>query len=236
MFKYPPDSISKVRCIPLVAIVLVLSFEPLRAAAILTNGGFTGSLSSWTASGTLFNTGDAAVFSDAVAAPTSIFQSVAFPLDLISLELVFDVFNGLSPSVIGGFLPDSFYVTLYIGVAPFGSSLAGGSFDQAVGLFDLDSAGAFNTAVGASFGLSPKGAGWTRFTLNRTTAPGFSGPGFATVAFEFYNLNGMGSDSVVSVDNVSLIAVVPELGPLALLLPTGALLLLRRHRPSMSFA
>lgn len=102
MFKYPPDSISKVRCIPLVAIVLVLSFEPLRAAAILTNGGFTGSLSSWTASGTLFNTGDAAVFSDAVAAPTSIFQSGALPLDLISLELVFDVFNGLSPSVIGG--------------------------------------------------------------------------------------------------------------------------------------
>jgi hypothetical protein len=238
MFGHLPDRISKVRCIPLVALVLALSFESLWAASILTNGGFNGSLSSWTDSGTVFNTGDSAVFSDSVATPTAIFQSGALPLDLISMELVFDVFNGVSPSVIGGFLPDSFYATLYLGVAPFGSSLAGGNFDQAVGLFDMDSAGAFNTAAGALFGPSPKGAGWARFTLSQTTAPGFTGPGFATVAFEFYNLNGTGSDSVIAVDNVSLVttAVVPEPGPLAFLLPAGALLLSRRRRKNQAFS
>jgi hypothetical protein len=58
------------------------------------------------------------------------------------------------------------------------------------------------------------------------------------VAFEFYNLNGTRSDSVVAVDNVSLVttAVVPEPGPLAFLLPAGALLLSRRRRKNQAFS
>ena len=127
-----------------------------------------------------------------------------------------------------GFVADAFFATLYFGTAPFGATLAGGSFEQAVGLFDLDSSGAFNVAPGATFGPSPKGAGWTRYTLSQVMAPG-SPAGFATLAFEFYNLNGSGADSVVAVDNVSLVTV-PEAGVAALLIPATLCLLVRRRR------
>ena len=124
-------------------------------------------------------------------------------------------------------MPDAFFATLYLGASPFGPTLAGGSFDQAVGLFDLDSSGAFNVASGAAFGPSPKGAGWTRYSLSQVMAPG-SPAGYATLAFEFYNLNGSGSDSVVAIDNVSLVAV-PEPGAFPLLIPATVWLLLRRR-------
>lgn len=231
MLGHPLDHISKFRCIPFAAIALALSFDSLSAASILTNGNFTGSLSSWTSSGTIFNTGDAAVFADSVTTPTSIFQSGQLPLDGVIIELTLDIFNGLSPSILGGFLLDSFFATLYVGRESFGATLVGGKFDQAVGLFDMDATGTYNLAPGASFGPSPKGGSWTRFKHSQTISPGTTAPGFATVAFEFYNLNGTGSDSVVSVDNVSLVTTaVPEPGLLAFLLPASALLLLRRYR------
>ena len=200
----------------------------LRAASILSNGDFTGSTASWTTSGTVVNTGDAAVFSDSVATPTSMYQSGVLARDLSRIDLVFDLFNRLSATVPTGFVADAFFATLYFGTAPFGATLAGGSFEQAVGLFDLDSSGAFNVAPGATFGPSPKGAGWTRYTLSQVMAPG-SPAGFATLAFEFYNLNGSGADSVVAVDNVSLVTV-PEAGVAALLIPATLCLLVRRRR------
>lgn len=47
----------------------------------------------------------------------------------------------------------------------------GGSFDQAIELFDLDFSGAFNVAPGAPICASPKGAGWTQFTPSQVTEP-----------------------------------------------------------------
>jgi hypothetical protein len=222
--KIPPH------CSLLVASFLVAPFHELGAASILINGEFSGSLSSWTTSGTVFNTGNSAVFSDSVSPAVTVFQSGSFPGSLVRLELSFDFFNGLSPSVPPGFVPDGFFATLYLGASPFGPTLVGGIFDQALGLFDLDSSGAFNPAPGASFSASPKGAGWTRFTLSQASSPAFTSPGFATVAFEFYNLNGTGSDSVVAIDNVSLVTVVPEPGPSVLLGFSLALPLVRRRR------
>jgi hypothetical protein len=98
-------------------------------------------------------------------------------------------------------------------------------------LVDLDANRAFNVAAGAIFGPSPKGVGWTRYTLTQLMDPAFAEPGFATVAFEFYNLNGIGADSVMAVDNVSLVAVVPEPGAAVLLLLSAALLARLRLRP-----
>lgn len=205
---------------------------PSHAAFVLTNGDFTGNLDSWISFGTVFNTGDAAVFSDSVATPASLHQSGAVSGDLIAVELSFDFLNGLSTSVPGGFLADSFYATLYFGTLAFGPTLIGGTFDQALGLFDLDSSGPFHVADGATFGASPKGLGWTRYTLMYPTAPAFTGPGFVTLAFEFYNLNGTASDSVVAIDNVSLNTVVPEPGQPLLLSLSAVALLLRRRRSS----
>ncbi len=214
-------------------LLLGLSALDLQATSILSNGDFTGSTASWTTFGTVFNTGDAAVFSDSVATPTSIYQSGALAQDLSRVDVVFDLLNGLSARVPTGFVADTFFATLYFGTSPFGSTLAGGSFDQAVGLFDLDASGAFNVAAGAAFGPSPKGAGWTRYTLSQVMAPG-SPAGFATLAFEFYNLNGSASDSVVAIDNVSLVTV-PEPGAAALLVPATVCLLVRRRRRSDDF-
>jgi len=216
---------------PLPMILLLLGGD-LRAAGLMLNSDFTGSLSSWTAAGTVFNTGDTAVFSDSVATPTSIFQTAAAPSAFTGFDLSFDVFNGLSSTVPGGFVPDSFFATLYLGSSPFGATLAGGAFDVAIALFDMDFSGGYNLASGASFGPSPKGSGWTRYSLSRVTAPTFTDPGFLTLAFEFFNLNGVGSDSVAAIDHVTLIPSVPEPGISALLVLTAFTLCLRRRRPS----
>jgi hypothetical protein len=197
------------------------------AANLMINGDFTGSLSSWTVTSTAFNTGGAAIFSDSVSSPVSIFQSVEGPT---GFSLSFDYFNGLSSTVLGGFVPDTFYATLFLGTTPFGSTLAGGTYDEVIPLFDLDSSGAFNLAAGTILGSSPKGTGWTRYTLHRETAPAFTSPVFMTLAFEFFNLNGTNSDSVAGVDNVQLTAIVPEPGRATFLLFGLSALLLRRRR------
>jgi hypothetical protein len=214
------------------AIVAALAFCLSRsvASSLLVNHEFTGSLTSWTASGTVFNTGDSAVFSDSVVTPTSLFQSVIVPTDFQGFDLVFDFFNGLSSTVQPGFVPDVFFATIYLGVDPFGPSLAGGLFDMVIPLFDLDHTGAFNLASGATLSTSPKGAGWTRYSLTRQTAPFFTDPGYMTVAFEFFDLNGTGSDSVAAVDNVALLKAIPEPGKAALLLLSSIFAILRRRR------
>ena len=204
--------------------------KSLSAANGIGNGEFTGGLSQWITSGTLFNTGDTAVFSDSVSTPLALFQSSAVPGSLVAVELSFDILNGMSSVTTSGFLPDSFFATLYLGSSAFGTNLPGGVFDQAIALFDMDASGPFNTASGATFSPSPKGAGWSRFTLTLDTAPAFTGPGHATVAFEFYNLNGTGSDSVVAVDNVSLITIVPKPSSALLLFMATASLIVRRKR------
>lgn len=197
------------------------------AANLLINGDFTGSLSSWTVSNTVFNTGDAAIFSDSVASPVSMFQSVEGPT---GFSLSFDYFNGLSSTVLGGFVPDTFFATLFLGTTPFGSTLAGGTYAEAIPLFDLDSSGAFNLASGTILGASPKGTGWTRYTLHRETAPAFTSPVVMTLAFEFFNLNGINSDSVAGVDNVLLTSIVPEPGRTSFILFGLSVLFLRRRR------
>lgn len=209
---------------------LLLAFLPgAEAATVLSNGDFTGSLADWTAAGPVFNTTDAAVLTDVLPAPAVIFQTGGLPAGVAELSLTFDYRDGLSPTVAGGFLRDTFFATIFFGRDPFGSSLAGGVFEQVLGLFDLDANGEFNVAPGASFGPSPKGAGWSRFTL--ALNPAFTEPGFATLAFEFYNLNGIAADSVMAVDNVSLVAVVPEPGVAGLLVLSAASLVCRRRRP-----
>jgi hypothetical protein len=204
----------------------------LKAASIFGNGEFTGSLASWNTSGTVLNTGDTAVFSDSSLTPLSIFQTGGLPPGFERFELSFDFLDGLSPTVPFGFLPDAFFGTLYLGGSPFGPTLAAGVYDQAIGLFDLDAFGLFNVVPGGVFGASPKGAGWTRFSLTQVMPSGVALPEFATVAFESYNLNGTAADSVVAVDNVLFIVVVPEPGPASLLLLGAATFLIRRRRPA----
>ena len=221
---------------PIVLLALLIplvSGRESRGAGLMLNSEFTGSLSSWTTGGTVFNTGDSAVFSDSVATPTSIFQTAAVPGAFVGFDLSFDVFNGLSSTVPGGFVPDAFFATMYLGVNPFGPTMAGGVYDDAIPLFDMDFSGGYNLASGASFGPSPKGAGWTRYSLSQITAPAFTDPGYLTLAYEFFNLNGASSDSVAAIDNVTLIPSVPEPGRVALVVLAAFTICLRRWRPSI---
>lgn len=199
-----------------------------RAANAVVNGEFATSLTPWRVEGSVFNTGSSGVLSDSLSFRSVLFQSI--PVDANSgLVLEFDLLNGLSSSAGGGFVPDSFYATLYFGSQAFGSTISGSVFDTAFALFDMDSTGSFALASGGSFGPSPKGAGWSRFTLDRDGSLGFP-TGYLTIAFEMYNLNNVASDSVVAIDNVSLVPV-PEPST-AGLLATASILLIRRTRPS----
>ncbi len=209
-----------------------MSLPPAEAANVLVNGEFTGSVTGWTNEGaTVFNTGDSAVFSDSVASASGLFQSVAILADTVRFEIVFDLRNLLSNSIPPGQLPDVFFGSLYLGTTPFGASLNSATFDQYYNLFDLDSNGFDNLPEGAAIGSSPKGPEWVRYSLNLATTPAFSTPGFATLSFEFFEQNGINSDSVAVVDNVSFIPVViPESSALAFF-PLFALLLRRRREP-----
>ncbi len=150
----------------------------------------------------MFDTGSQAVFADSVATPTALFQTVAVGAEFAGFQLSFDVLNGLSPTVPEGAFPDSFFATVYLGTSAFGPSLDSAVFDEAVALFDMDAGGFFGVAAGATFSASPKGSAWTRYTLTFDTTGVFEGGGFLTVAFQFFNLNTLGSDSTVAVDNV----------------------------------
>lgn len=216
-------------------LVVAMMVPGVDAASLLDNGEFTGSLEPWIVEGVAGNTGDTLVFADGASAQTGVFQTAAVPPGFSGFQLSFDFTSSLSPEVGQGFLLDTFFSSLYLGSDDFGLSIAGGDFDLAISLFDLDANGVFNPAPGATLGPSPKGAGWTQFSLSQITAPGFVAPGFATVAFEFFDLNGTAGDSVVAVDNVVLLAIVPEPSVGALLGLASLLLGGRRRRGQGTF-
>lgn len=211
--KVPRELPMRARLKILLALILatvVVKVPEASASSILQNGEFVGTLVPWTVEGIVGNTGDTAVFSDSANSRVTVFQTAPVPAGFTGFTLSFDFIGALSPAVSQGFVLDTFFATAYFGSNAFGPSIAGGVFDQSISLFDFDANGVFNSAPGAAFGPSPKGAGWTRFVLTRTTAPAFTNPGFTTVAFEFFDLNGAMGDSVVAVDNVQLLAIVPE--------------------------
>jgi autotransporter-associated beta strand protein len=187
----------------LCVMVGVLGAVPGVLGNVMTNGEFTGSLEGWTMEGAVFNTGNQAVFSDSVATPTGVFQTVGVGEEFAGFEISFDALTGgLSPTVPASFLADSFYATVYLGAAVFGPTISAGVFEESVDLLSQDASGFFGVAAGATFGPSSKGVGWTRYTLRSATAGLFEGAGFLTVAFQFFDLNGVSSDSTAAVDNV----------------------------------
>ncbi len=218
----------------LMLLVFSAPFLSCRAAvSLILNGDFANSLSSWNREGQVFDTGALAAFADPVVEPASLFQSVTTVPGFVGYQLSFDFLNGLSASAPLGFLRDTAFATLFFGDAPFGSSLMDGIFDTAIGLFDIDALGAFAVADGGSFGASSKGPSWSHYTLNQITAPEFADPGFVTIAFEFFDLNGIRNDSVFAIDNVVLTPViVPEPSVGVLMVVAFGVVLRRRRRPS----
>ena len=164
-------------------------------ADALVNGGFDSGLSGWQKQGGVFPLSGVAVLADDSFTSGLLWQPVA-SVDG-QFTLTFDFRNALSASVPQGTLADSFFATLYFtdNLATF--DIAGGVFDRAISLFDLDAAGLAN--VTGSVGPSSKGANWSLFSLTFDNTHGFIVP-----AFDLRDLNFVDNDSSVGLDNVAL--------------------------------
>lgn len=195
-------------------------------ANLIGNGGFAAGTAQWIMEGRVFDTGEAAVFSDQGGARVVLFQTAAVPIDRTqSLVLSFDFLNALSPGVPVGGTPDAFFASAFAGGAPFGSSFSGAFFEVADGVLDADFRGASNLPAGIMVSASLKGGAWIHYSLPLPVAP------FVTVAFEFIDGNGVVGDSVAAVDNVVLeAALIPEPAIPAILLGVLAGTALRRRR------
>lgn len=198
---------------------------PVWGASLITNGDFSASLNDWQRIGTVFDTGQSAIISDAGGSAAGVFQSVEVPPGVISLLFGFDLLTALSPVAGLGQTPDSVFVSAFFGVAPFGVDLDTATFDFSIGILDADHRGLANQGAELTSGPSPKGLGWTRFTMPLTPAP------FVTVAFEFIDGNGLTGDSTAAVDNVFLEAVIIPEPRTTVVLMAGGLLLAGRRRP-----
>ena len=209
---------------PALLIMWCMAPNPVRAASLIANGEFTASLTGWEKTGTVFDTGETAVLSDAVTRRTMIFQTAAVPDGVILLRLSFDLLTALSPVAGLGQTPDSVFVSAFFGTQPFGLDFESGQFDTAISILDADHLGLDNVAGSVTSGPSPKGALWTRFSMPLDVSP------FATVAFEFIDGNGVTGDSTSAVDNVRLDAeFIPEPRTAAILAVWGLLCLRRRN-------
>ena len=206
------------------AILFPILSRPAPAASLISNGEFTKSIAHWEQIGTVFDTGEVAVLSDAASLRTVVFQTAVVPEGAILLRLSFDLLTGLS-SVAGiGQTPDSVFISAFLGTQPFGTNLETAVFDTAIPILDADYRGVANPAPALTSAPSPKGAGWTRYFLPLSPAP------FATVDFEFIDGNGVSGDSTSAVDNVRLdVEFIPEPEPFLLLLAAGVVAVRRRR-------
>lgn len=209
----------------------LLVWTPVQGASLLANGDFAASITGWQQIGTVFNTGESAVLSDAVSLRTVVFQTAVVPDGVILLRLSFDLLTSLTAPGLGQ-TPDSVFISAFLGASPFGTNFDAATFDIAIGVLDADFRGIANPAFLLARGPSPKGAGWTHYSLplpHRLAEPGPAA--FATVAFEFIDGNGVAGDSVAAVDNVVLEPeFIPEPHTGAALLACGLLLIQRRQR------
>ena len=194
---------------------------PVRAATVV-NGLFDDGLNGWSNEGAIFTTGEQGVLTDQTTARTLLWQMVMLPPG--SYVVGFDVLPGGLAGVGGtGTLPDTFFATLYLDPDPLTfDPINPVGFTTAVAVADLDLSGITALGASATIGQSSKGFPYLRIIMPIQVVKG------VVAVFELSNLNFVGSDSVVAVDNVT-IELIPEPSALALVLP-GAWFLLRRRR------
>ncbi len=174
------------------------------AAADVLNGTFDSGLSDWVVEGDVTDDSGAARLGDSGAEYSLLYQGVALGPGAYALQ--FDFLNGLSDEVLSDpfTFPDAFFASLYFidDLAAF--DLATLSYDAVHSLLDLDATGPYNVHGQGLLSASPLGAGWTRFRYSFLNSHAYALP-----TFEFFNLNGLRSDSAVLVDNVTIEAVAP---------------------------
>lgn len=182
--------------------LLTASFcVPSRAA--LVNGDFSAGLVGWSAAGNVQPMAGTAAFGDGEdGSGAALYQIVSLTPGQYCFS--FDFRNGLSDSVPTGAFPDSFFVSLYFVDDPGDFDLSDNLPAQAV--LGLDYSGVL-TGQGI-LSASLLGTDWTHLDFLFTNS--FA---YVTPYFELFDLNFIGSDSGVWVDNVCfrpVETVVPE--------------------------
>lgn len=191
----------------ILAVVLLGSFGSGPAGAAFDNSDFSNGLTSWTTSGDVTVASQAAVLGDAVP-DSSLYQGAEWLPASVTIQ--FDFSNVLSPAVPQGTFPDVFFASLYFINDLNQFDLQNHVFDDAVGLFDLDSGGVYNLNPGGLLSASPLGPEWLRFTATLPNSYGYVIP-----VFELSDQNFVVGDSRVLVDNVTLAIPEPASGMLA---------------------
>jgi len=168
----------------------------------LVNGRFTDGLAGWEVNGAVFVSAGSAVLMDEAVQRSLLFQGVA--LEAGNYRFGFDFRNLLSSAEPLGFARDSLFASLFVSSTPLEFdpvSFAG--FQVSIPLFDLDAL-SMSLWTGA-VAPSPFGGGFTRFE----TVFSLGNPATVFAVFDFFDLNGINADSLVLIDNVTL---VPEPG------------------------
>lgn len=230
-----PDIISAVlRCL-FPGVSLVGAVLPSGAATVLINGSFDADLTGWQRTAAATAVSGIAVLTDAPGGSAAGSQALYQTADLTvapvaSWRLQFSFLNaGLSIFVGPGGFPDTAFLSLYLGDAPFGSPDAP-VFAQAVPLFDLDWNGVRNLAAGLTISNHPSRVQWRVAEYSFTS----SHP-FATIVTELFGLNGAPGDSTLAVDEFILEpAIIPEPSVPLLAFAAGILLVNRRRRRPLS--
>lgn len=172
---------------------------PLRAASnFVVNGEFLAGLDGWESRGSVFTTGGSAALADDGEARSLLYQGME--LEGGNYAFSFDFRNLLSAAVPPGAALDTFFATLYFSASPElfdPEDLTGVSGFEA--LLDLDVNGP--RLFAGEVGLSPAGSELTRYTTDFTLAE----PMTVFAVFDLVDLNGINDDSLVLIDNVTLI-------------------------------
>ncbi len=184
--------------------VVVIALSSTRALAFPSNGDFSDGLNHWTTRGNVVESGEHAVLGDTGASHSVLHQGGAWMLKLLTFDL--DIRNLLAETVPVGLFADGFFASLY-----FTDDLASfdpdnGGYDRVVPLFDMDASGIYNSA--GTVGDSAKGPDWQHVSVSLENQHAYAIP-----VFELYDLNQVGGDSLVFLDNIT---IVPEPGTLGL--------------------
>lgn len=186
--------------VPLAAVCLFA----IPSGASIVNGTFDTGLTGWTSEGDVLAASDASLGDDG-ALYSLLYQGVALAPGSYRFE--FDFLNALSGDLIDDLsFPDTFFASLYFTNDLGTFDLANAVFDDVQSVMDLDASGPYNVA--GTIGGSVLGPQWTHVTYDFTNAYAYVVP-----VFELLDLNGIGADSNVRVDNVSITAqsaIVPE--------------------------
>lgn len=168
---------------------------------------FSGGLTAWSSEGADTLLGDVSVVAETACIAdeldwyTAFYQAVLLPSGFHLLE--FDFLGAVSADT-GGVAPDVFFASLYFANDAGAFDLATATFDDVMPLMDLDALGPYNVA--GAITPSALGGDWLHFS-----SVFWNSYAYAIPTFELLDQNLIPGDSLVCLDNISIVAYEPPI-------------------------